>query len=968
MAGNKINREISIYINDIEVVNSMAGISRAISQTNGEIRNLNKNSATYDQDLKRLTARLSDLKEKQAEFKEELQDTVLSSNEAKEALTNIFVGLMAGNLQMAKAGILALKGSIAALTKTAIAFISTPLGATIAILAGIAVATREWAQYNIEVAKTSKLIQGITGLTDEALDAVRVKAVAIQKTFGKSMEDTLGAAKVLVNEFGISYDEALSKLEDGLIRGGQYNEEYLDSIKEYSTFFAKAGFSVEEFQGIIDAGFDLGIYTDKLPDAIKEFSLSITEQTKASRDALNNAFGEDFTNRLLKGVKDGSISVKDALKLVSDEAEKLNLNTQQQQQLTADIFRGAGEDAGGFLKIAQAVRQSYKDQGKELTELEKLTEELSVANYELAEAQDAALKSDGFARWQTAGELALTKLKTGFYELLSAIVNTDEEIEKIAKDRAQRENDIYLRDRFKTQFEDYLKRQEERLGKEFSIEKATADKIALLRSFMTEDKKKSYLRDTQLEIDVIEEIAKKRIEALNVSKKQSQEEIDAAKRAADDKRKLREKEEREREKAQKAEEDRLKAILNAQIRVTKAELDYFIAYNASRLTGEKKLTQELLDEETNRLRLIKEKRGEALLLDYRSKLDSAKLEAKSEEELAKLKEAINLEYFTAIQNLDLQFQTDTESKKKEFEEEQKQIKLEQLRTENELRVAESEEGFARQREQEQIRYENEKQALYDKLIAEKATVDQFIRADEVAARNHSEALIKIARAERDAKTAEYGKFFENIAILLGENTAMGKAAAVAAVAISQGLAVARIWETPSTLPSPFDVAAKISGTAVAIANVVAAAKQIDKVKVPKTRAFFYGGPTGNSPFLGYDQYGPVTGVVHSNEWVAPEVMTSSPRYAATFAWLENERQKIMSNGFVDGGPTSSEAVPQNQSDIVPENSDLVQVLTMLYGLLSDGIFAKVFFGYAEAEEVEKLNNERYQSNQNGKVS
>jgi hypothetical protein len=961
MAGNKINREISIYINDIEVINSMAGISRAISQTNGEIRNLNKNSANYDQDLKRLTARLSDLKEKQAEFKEELQDTVLSSNEAREALTNIFVGLMAGNLQMAKAGILALKGSIAALTKTAIAFISTPLGATIAILAGIAVATREWAQYNNEVAKTSKLIQGITGLTDEALDAVRVKAVAIQKTFGKSMEDTLGSAKVLVSEFGISYDEALSKLEDGLIRGGQYNEEYLNSIKEYSTFFAKAGFSVEEFQGIIDAGFDLGIYTDKLPDAIKEFSLSITEQTKASRDALNNAFGEDFTNRLLKGVKDGSISVKDALKLVSDEAEKLNLNTQQQQQLTADIFRGAGEDAGGFLKIAQAVRQSYNEQGKELTDLEKLTKELSDANYELAEAQDAALKSDGFARWQTAGELALTKLKTGFYELLSAIVNTDEEIEKIAKDRAQRDNDIYLKKQYEDQFEAYLKRQQERLGKEFSIEKATADKISLLRSFMTKDKKESYLRDTQLEIDVIEKVAAKRIEALNVSKKQSQEEIDAAKKAAEDKRKLREKEEKERERAQKAEEDRLKAILNAQIRVTKAELDYFIAFNASRLSVEKKLTQELLDEETNRLRLIKEKREEALLLDYRSKLDSAKLEAKSEEELAKLKEAINLEYFAAIQNLDLQFQADTATKKAEFEEQQKQLKAEQLAIQNELELAEANTKAEEERILQDQKYKSELERYIKLLNDKKISQTQFnIFVDDLDAkqveREKQRELLKIQRTLQSLNLIA-----DALVSVFGES----KELAIAQAGINGALAVTSIMAQYPKFDGGFAMWAAIAAAGITTLGQVG---KIMKEKPPKRAKFFHGGPTGNNPFLGYDQYGPVTGVVHSNEWVAPEVMTSSPRYAATFAWLENERQKIMSNGFVDGGPTSSEGVPQNPSDIVPDNSDLVQVLTMLYGLLSDGIFAKVFFGYAEAEEVEKLNNERYQSNQNGKVS
>jgi hypothetical protein len=51
MARREIPREISIYINDRQVVNSFAGINRAISQTNNEIRNLNRNSDTYNEDL-----------------------------------------------------------------------------------------------------------------------------------------------------------------------------------------------------------------------------------------------------------------------------------------------------------------------------------------------------------------------------------------------------------------------------------------------------------------------------------------------------------------------------------------------------------------------------------------------------------------------------------------------------------------------------------------------------------------------------------------------------------------------------------------------------------------------------------------------------------------------------------------------------------------------------------------------------
>jgi hypothetical protein len=59
-----------------------------------------------------------------------------------------------------------------------------------------------------------------------------------------------------------------------------------ESMREYPTFFASAGYSIKDFQNLVNSGIDLAIYQDKLPDAIKEFALSVNEQTKGVSDAL----------------------------------------------------------------------------------------------------------------------------------------------------------------------------------------------------------------------------------------------------------------------------------------------------------------------------------------------------------------------------------------------------------------------------------------------------------------------------------------------------------------------------------------------------------------------------------------------------------------------------------------------------------------------------------------------------------
>ena len=299
------------------------------------------------------------------------------------------------------------KGALASITtgiqgatRAAIAFIATPIGAAITALAAIGAATKAWFDYNKEIRETNQLLAGITDQTGETLDNIRRQTAAIEETLGVSAEESAKAAKVLVQQFGISYEEALDKMQTGILATNGANDELLASIGEYSVFFADAGFSVDEFTSIVNAGFDLGIYTDKLPDALKEADISLREQTKATTEALTNAFGEEFTGDILNQINVGALSTKDALSLISLEAEKVGLTAEQAATLTADVFRGAGEDAGGALKIFQAVAVGVGGASNELDEYGKSLEKEIGRTVEMAEEMDAALMSPNFIKFQ----------------------------------------------------------------------------------------------------------------------------------------------------------------------------------------------------------------------------------------------------------------------------------------------------------------------------------------------------------------------------------------------------------------------------------------------------------------------------------------------------------------------------------------------------------------------------------------
>ncbi|MDV4026127.1 hypothetical protein CMT52_17485 [Elizabethkingia anophelis] len=312
------------------------------------------------------------------------------------------------------------------------AFLSNPIGIILAVISGIALGVNEIIKYNEQLYEANKLTQQITKLQGDMLDKVTIKSQTLEEVLGLDRRETLESAGALVNEFGITYEEALQRIEDGAIKGGVANQEYLDSIREYPTFFAKAGFSAKEFIDIINAGYDLKIYKDKLPDAIKEFDLSMREQSKSTRDALVNAFGATFSDDLLKRVSQGKTTVKDALIEINKEAEKYNLTQKQQAQLTADIFRGAGEDVGGFAKLMDVITVAMIKQGGELTETQKIVKQQIESYNELGEAKNNALKSDEVLALKREFELFWTSLKTGFYNFLTYLRVFDRELDASA--------------------------------------------------------------------------------------------------------------------------------------------------------------------------------------------------------------------------------------------------------------------------------------------------------------------------------------------------------------------------------------------------------------------------------------------------------------------------------------------------------------------------------------------------------
>jgi len=386
-----------------------------------------------ENDIDSLENAYDDLTNSIGDANEELADTSESANglnDVGDALGNVSnlwddftTNLRSGDIRGAFSNV---RTGIQGATRAAVAFIATPIGAAIAALVLIGAATKEWFDFNNKIVEVNKNLEAITNITGDALDAIRLRATSLNDIFEIDLAESTKTAKKLVEQFGISYAEAFDTIEEGLIRGGTANDDYLESLSEYGVFFSKAGYSVTEFQGIVNAGFDLGIYSDKLPDALKEFDIKIREQTTATKDALVNSFGAAFSDELLNKVNTGAITTKEALELISEKANEVSLTTKEASTLTADLFGSAGEDAGGFAIVLEAVNEGLTSLEKPYNDIEEAQRKHIDNQKEINELADEAFKSDEFVNFKNVLIQGWDEIKIYVFERIVRIKRTVE--------------------------------------------------------------------------------------------------------------------------------------------------------------------------------------------------------------------------------------------------------------------------------------------------------------------------------------------------------------------------------------------------------------------------------------------------------------------------------------------------------------------------------------------------------------
>ena len=205
----------------------------------------------------------------------------------------------------------------------------------------------------------SKVRQQMGDLDDDSLRRMTESALNLEQTFDFDVSESIRTVKQLMNQFGISSEEAFDLIVSGAQNGLNQNDNLLDTLNEYSPKFAEIGLGADDMYNALRSGADQGIFDiDKLGDAVNEFSIRVVDGSDTTKDAFKR-LGLD-AEEMEKAFASGGDTARDAFKktmrALRDLEDPLDQNT-----AGVELFGTMWEDTGGEAILALGDIESGVD-------------------------------------------------------------------------------------------------------------------------------------------------------------------------------------------------------------------------------------------------------------------------------------------------------------------------------------------------------------------------------------------------------------------------------------------------------------------------------------------------------------------------------------------------------------------------------------------------------------------------------
>ncbi|WP_033829092.1 phage tail tape measure protein [Bacillus andreraoultii] len=198
-------------------------------------------------------------------------------------------------------------------------------------------------------------VKQVLGQTGDEAGKTADQALILAKTFGWDVGESIRAADSVMRSWGVNSTQAFDTFTALAQQAGDKSQDLLDTFWEYSPTLASAGISMETFADAMAAGMEKGAYNfDKIGDALKEFTVRLTDGTAQSSEFNDKLFGSKAAaDEFFKGISDGSITADQALGIIGQKLTEIE-DPMIRNQLGVAYFGTMWEDLGGDVVLAMA--------------------------------------------------------------------------------------------------------------------------------------------------------------------------------------------------------------------------------------------------------------------------------------------------------------------------------------------------------------------------------------------------------------------------------------------------------------------------------------------------------------------------------------------------------------------------------------------------------------------------------------
>lgn len=195
-----------------------------------------------------------------------------------------------------------------------------------------------------DVAESMALVKTNTKASSDEIQGLTETALLLRDVFDFDVNESTRSAKMLMDQFGISGEQAYSLIAQGAQAGLDKNGDLLDTVNEYAVHYKQLGFTSEEFFNSLVNGASSGTFSvDKLGDAMKEFGIR-AKDTATTTDEGFQLIGLDADVMRSKFAKGGE-SAREATQQALDALFSMD-DQVKQNQAGVDLFGTMWEDLG----------------------------------------------------------------------------------------------------------------------------------------------------------------------------------------------------------------------------------------------------------------------------------------------------------------------------------------------------------------------------------------------------------------------------------------------------------------------------------------------------------------------------------------------------------------------------------------------------------------------------------------------